>query len=392
MFVIFGTPRSGTTIFAETLNSHPDITIPHETDFIVPMVFIYTRIQEPELGREMIANLITNSSAFKSSIGEYLSIQRVRQVVYESEYRAAAILNNLYAAIATSSEAKIAGDKSPNDLDYAKILVETKSLSDFKILHLVRDVRDVMVSLNRTGWLPDGGDYFPRFWCNNNLYLHTKFHNHPDRYLLVRYEDMVNDPESTFRQVCSYLDISYSNSILSPDMRPKRYPDRLNLQKEIYRERIGIYKGNLEAAEIANYEQQASECLQAFGYVLVTQNVSSPQGSLEENILIKDIPCSNRYRLTITENQVIIHRAGQSQPGTQQRNIQLAQISSLEFHPTPFWRSPWLEIQHQIPGGTLTRDQVQFGNFITRFRYQLMTGFSPGKVYQMLINQIKVQQ
>lgn len=389
MFIIFGTPRSGTTIFAETLNSHPEITIPPETDFIVPLVFIYTRIQDPILGREMIANLITSSGAYERSIAPYLDTDMVRQIVYDSEYRASAILENIYAAIAAHSGADIAGDKSPNDLDYLKILVETETLSGIKILHLVRDVRDLMVSLNQTGWLGDADDYFPRFWSNNNLYLHTKFSQYPERYQLVRYEDMVRDPAGVFGQVCSFLGVDYRDSILSPDVRPRRYPDRLNLQKEIYSERTGVYRRSLPASMLASYEQQAGECLEAFGYTLETGPGSTSRTGSLESTLVNDIPCKDGSRLVITDQAIIIRGEGNMQHPVMPRRIPLNQVSSISYHPAPFFRSPALEIQHQLPGGTQNRFQVQFGNLLSRVHYRIKTGFSPHNVYELLREQVE---
>ncbi|QHW31542.1 sulfotransferase [Paenibacillus rhizovicinus] len=35
MFIIFGSPRSGTTLLSSVLDAHDDIVVPDETDFIV---------------------------------------------------------------------------------------------------------------------------------------------------------------------------------------------------------------------------------------------------------------------------------------------------------------------------------------------------------------------
>ena len=268
MFIIFGSPRSGTTICAQTLSAHPDITVPNETDFIVPIVFIFTRIPDPDLGKAMIADLIVNSRAFRNSIGEYLQPIEVRELVAECNYHPTNILSTLYNQIAVSSRAKLAGDKSPNDLDFIKILVESESISGVKVVHLVRDVRDMMVSLRDTGWLPDADDYFPRLWAGNNLYLYTKYKHRPDDYLLIRYEDMVRIPSQVFNGICKFLRVNYNEEMLDPSMRPARHQNRANLRKPIYTNRIGVYKSSLDKHLLANYERQAGEALEIFGYPL----------------------------------------------------------------------------------------------------------------------------
>ena len=268
MFIIFGSPRSGTTICAQTLSAHPDITVPNETDFIVPMVFIYTRIPSPDLGKAMIADLIVNSHAFQNSIGKYLQPIQVRELVTECNYHPTQILTALYDQIAAASGAQLAGDKSPNDLDFIKILVESESIAGIKVVHLVRDVRDMMVSLRQTGWLPDADEYFPRLWASNNLYLYTKYKHQPDDYLLIRYEDMVRKPAEVFKGICTFLGVLYRAEILDPAMRPARHQDRTNLQKPFYTSRTNVYKSSLEKHDIANYERQAGEALETFGYPL----------------------------------------------------------------------------------------------------------------------------
>lgn len=270
MFIIFGSPRSGTTICAQTLSAHPDVMIPKETDFIVPMVFIYTRIPDQRIGREMITKLIINSRAYKDSIGEYINPEKLKQLVERSHYHPSSILDSIYNQIASHTNARIAGDKSPNDLDYIKILVESESISGIKVLHLVRDVRDLMVSLNLTGWLQDADDYFPRLWSNNNLYLYHKYRHKSEEYILVRYEDMVKKPKTTFADICKFLEVDFIADILSPEMRPPRFQDRTNLKKPIYTDRVGVYKSNLARSTLVKYEHQAGEAMKIFVYNLET--------------------------------------------------------------------------------------------------------------------------
>lgn len=117
MFFIFGMPRSGTTLLAQCLSAHSEIVVPHETDFIIPMAFIFDRISEQQIGRDLIFGLIAHSTYFPS-LEEYISLDDVREAVYSSEYSAAGILNAVYTKVAKASGAKIAGDKSPNDLNF----------------------------------------------------------------------------------------------------------------------------------------------------------------------------------------------------------------------------------------------------------------------------------
>ena len=269
MFFIFGMPRSGTTLLAQCLNAHSEIVVPHETDFIIPMAFIFDRISDEKIGRNLIFGLIVHSAYFPS-LKEYISLDDVHDAVYSSEYSAVGVLNAVYAKVAEASGAKLAGDKSPNDLNFLRMLVKTGGLSqDTKVIHLVRDIRDLMVSVNRTGWVSDLDLYFPRFWCNNNLYLNAIYRNNASNYALIRYEDLVTNPQKEIDRLCAFLNVAFEPGMLLPENRHSRYKGHeahSNLYSTISGRSVGKYKSLLDNATLRNYETQAREALITFGY------------------------------------------------------------------------------------------------------------------------------
>ena len=93
MFFIFGMPRSGTTLLAQCLNAHSKIVVPHETDFIIPMAFIFDRIRDEQVGRNLIYELIVNSTYFPNSLEEYVDARTVYDSVHSCDYSPASILN-----------------------------------------------------------------------------------------------------------------------------------------------------------------------------------------------------------------------------------------------------------------------------------------------------------
>jgi hypothetical protein len=271
MFFIFGSPRSGTTLLAQCLSNHSEIIVPYETDFIIPMAFIFDRIRDPKLGREMLIKLVTNSAAFQISLGEYLTQDHISRIIDNCNYHPAQILNSLYAELATIAGKKIAGDKSPNDLLFSRILVKVGALDDanMKIIHIVRDIRDVMVSLNKVKWTTDLDLYFPRFWSSSNLYLHSLYKNKKQSYFFIRYEDMVHKPEFTFHEMCNFLEVDFQQEMLDFQTFHSRYknvPTHAKLFAPISRDNIGVYKKEVEKSLLKQYEQQAQEALNTFGY------------------------------------------------------------------------------------------------------------------------------
>lgn len=273
MFFIFGSPRSGTTLLAQCLNSHSEIIVPDETDFIIPLAFIFDRIREPDLGKEILIELITHSVAFQTSIGEYLHEEQIFKIINNCDYHPAQMLNSLYAELATTVGKKIAGDKSPNDLLFLRMLIKVGGLDDanMKILHIVRDIRDVMVSLNKVKWVTDLDLYFPRFWSNSNLYLYSLYKDKTTTYLLIRYEDMVREPARIFHKICDFLEVDFQQGMLdfrNFASRYKDFPAHTKLYAPISTDNIGVYKKEVTKPLLKSYEQQAQEALEIFEYSL----------------------------------------------------------------------------------------------------------------------------
>jgi hypothetical protein len=269
MFFIFGSPRSGTTLLAQCLSCHSQIVVPDETDFIVPLAFVFDRISEADIGRDMLVQLISRSRCFAKSLGEYISVEQVREIIYSCEYQPAEILQAIYVEIARAAGVRMAGDKSPNDLQYARALIKVRGISpEMKIIHIVRDVRDIMLSLHKTGWLLDGDSYFPRFWCNSNLYLHGLYRDCP-RYYFLRYEDWMQAPEEYMGKICRFLGVEFEPAMMDHNRRHSRYRGSRNHEKvlqPITTDSIGNYRRELSAELIKLYERQAGEAMEVFGY------------------------------------------------------------------------------------------------------------------------------
>src|SRR5688572_25950140 len=167
MFIIFGSPRSGTTLLASSLDQSADLVVPHETDFIIPMAFIVDRVKDPARGRPLVADMIASTEGFPQSLGQYVSRTDLVKCIGAAPYALPEMLEAIYARVAQVARRRIAGDKSPNDLAYARMLIKHGlPRSGVKVIHIVRDVRDVLLSLNEVqpqDWV-EIRSYFPRLW------------------------------------------------------------------------------------------------------------------------------------------------------------------------------------------------------------------------------------
>ncbi|MEM4261320.1 MAG: sulfotransferase [Candidatus Woesearchaeota archaeon] len=259
-------------MLASTLNLNEYIIIPRETDFIIPTAFIIDRVKDPCVGRMLISKLITSTQDFKHSIGVYLKPSEVEKLIKSTDYRLCDILKSIYNEIARKVKALVAGDKSPNDINFARILIKNGlPHSDIKIIHIVRDIRGVIMSLKRMPWAdPDIEKWFPRLWSFSNLYIYSLYRNNPGKYLFIKYEELVDRPEEILHKVTDFLSVPFQDKMLDPSGRGKGYEgfkEHENLSYPFLREKKDSWKKNISKELKLLCESQAEEALREFGYL-----------------------------------------------------------------------------------------------------------------------------
>ncbi len=269
MFFLLGSPRSGTTLLAASLDLHDSIVIPDETDFIIPLAFIVDRVHDERTGKELIKRLIVSAERFKAGIGSYLEEADVSEAVDASVYTCSSLLQNLYERVADKAGKRLAGDKSPNDLGYLGILFKTGAFDrDIKVIHIVRDVRDQLVSLIKTGWAPKP-EAFPQAWSNSNTRLAEYFRSRGGQYRLITYERLVTDPRGELGRATEFLGVPFREQMLNSAARSAKYAGlshHANLSKQINPASIGRWKTELAPELQDRCMKYALPGMEYFGY------------------------------------------------------------------------------------------------------------------------------
>jgi hypothetical protein len=207
---IVGHPRSGTTLLRFILSSHPRIDIPGETGFI------------PFLHREVGVRLdLDEVEAMLEKIGR-MNRDWDRMVPDpRAFYHAlpapslAHVLDALYRRKIASSGAGRWGDKTPSYVRSIATLERIFPRAQF--LHVIRDGRDTALSARRKwGRRRPHQDlyYLLRMWVRDVHHgQSTGRRLGPDRYLEVRYEQLVGEPQRTVERVCDFLREGYHPSM-----------------------------------------------------------------------------------------------------------------------------------------------------------------------------------
>lgn len=269
-FFIVGSGRSGSTLLRVILCVHSKVTIPPETYFIMPL------LERMPPGIPLSTAQI--SEAQDIITGHYrwpdmdLSEAEFNDAVARLDHpRLQDILNVIYNIYLVKEGKTIWGDKTP---PYVSIIPGLLSLyPDARIIHLVRDGRDVTRSFQSTGW------YGPWLYKNTDewkdaiRFIHDCQRDHPGIGIYeVRYEDLVLNTEETIHALCEHLDIEFESSMLDwTDSLDMRIPERethihrkLNRKpqtKDVYR-----WKNEMTRRELLVTESFISRELVLAGY------------------------------------------------------------------------------------------------------------------------------
>ena len=143
------------------------------------------------------------------------------------------------------------------------------------MIHMLRDPRDryqASLALHPKGKGRVGGAT-ARWLYSVNLAEHN-LQRYPDQYKVIRYETLVNKPEETLKEICTFLDEKYTPSMLTmegaPDFREKvlRGAYGNSGQNLISTEFIGRFRKFVPSEEIAFMQAIAGKKMLAYGYSL----------------------------------------------------------------------------------------------------------------------------
>ncbi len=106
-------------------------------------------------------------------------------------------------------------EKSVEHAEFAALL--KKLYPDALFVHIVRNPYATLVSLRRHMSLAGYPALAPALSALNNAYYHLYHNPHivPD-YLVIRYEDLLQQPEEVMRRVAAHIDIPFSDQLLTP--------------------------------------------------------------------------------------------------------------------------------------------------------------------------------
>ena len=259
---IVGAPRSGTTLLRNMLNRHPKLAILGETQFYRHVYSRRRAFGDPAdlKNRERI-------------VREYLAMDRVKRLGMDQSKLREKLMREgkSYRALFTcfldhyaESQGKDRyGEKTPEHAFFSETLCDW--YPGAAILHLVRDPRDVVASLQRMPWASNSVMTNARVWATHNAAAQRSSRRSGS--LQIRYELLVTRPEQEAARICAHLGEKYSALMLAPREENILYSEwSKRSQMAITNTRLGQWREQLTEEEAALIEWAGGRSLGAFEY------------------------------------------------------------------------------------------------------------------------------
>jgi hypothetical protein len=204
-FVVSAT-RSGSTLMRLMLDSHPQMAIPLETHF-VPDLIKARRWERADADR--LAEVVTTHRRWGDFHLDADEVRRRFRAVEPLEI--GEVIRAFYRYYAEAHDKPRWGDKTPG---YVREMLRIEHvLPEAHFIHLIRDGRDVALSVLGMDWGPDTVEGAARRWRKRVLRGREQAARLP-HYIEVRYEDLILDTEPTLRRVCEYLELDFDPAML----------------------------------------------------------------------------------------------------------------------------------------------------------------------------------
>ncbi|MBU0547950.1 MAG: sulfotransferase [Candidatus Omnitrophica bacterium] len=286
---IIGTERSGTNLLRVILNSHSNIAIPHPPHImknffkLEPLYF--------NLSRDINFQRLINDVVKMVELHFYpweIKIDKDRIFREVKGRNLISIFFSIYDQYLESTKKKRWGCKSTFMIYHVALIRQYYPLAKF--IYMVRDGRDVAVSGKKTIFNHYSVYYTALLWKKEQeigIFWLGKLPK--DRILLIKYEDLLSEPDKMARIACSFLDEPYQENMLNyfSTNEAKKSASLSaawkNTSASIIIDNFGKFKTELKKKEIDLFEAVSGQELDYFSYKL-SKDFSLSEGARAKRI------------------------------------------------------------------------------------------------------------
>jgi LPS sulfotransferase NodH len=270
LFVV-GVDRSGTTLLSLMLDAHSRIAIPYESNFFIRYfqdreLFedLKDRSDRLALVKSILSTHYVRKWDWKITPEEVIDLDKCNNLQNT--------ISQIYQAYAHSFGKDIWGDKSPSYTEHIYLLNDLFPSSRF--IHIIRDGRDVALSIMQRWWGPNDFVNTIRYWNRTIICARKMLKMLPEeRYIEVRFEDLVSDPTREIKRITDFIGVDFEEKMVRDYTKTAQqkvgeriHQHHIHLTKPPSSSQAFKWKKTLKPADQAIAYQIAGETLVELGY------------------------------------------------------------------------------------------------------------------------------
>lgn len=285
LFVV-GCQRSGTTMLQRMLDAHPMLAVAYDSLFITRAIKSEPLGFDPPLTNEVVELARTHPRFDRLELSDEAVERAASGGGAYSEF-----VSRIYDELAKKHGKPLAGEKSPG---YCRHLPRLHALLPWvKIVHLIRDGRDIALSIRDWGkgaaklelWKHEPIGVAALWWrrdvtrgCGDGNLLPREV------YQEVRYEDLVSDPETSLREMIRFLGLPYDGAMVEYHRGKVRETAGLSAKAAWLPPTRGIrdWRSQMSERDRELFEALAGEQLSMLGYERECNQISESVASAAE--------------------------------------------------------------------------------------------------------------
>ena len=240
-----------------------------------------------------------------------LNIENEKNKIVENSNSFETVVEAIFNSFAEKKKKKSWVDKSAF-FECLDITATTTTLSASKVIHIVRDGRDVACSWVETWHGPKNVVSAANKWKRHVESKRSWGEANPARYLEIKYEELVSEPQRTLNRVALFL----QSEIRRPVDAEKRENDlgkalstlqsHSLINANVTDKRIGRYAKSLSAEQIDDIESCIGQTLNRFSYKTVRRTKTFKQSTRTMWLACSDAFSKNTILRLIKSNLPII--------------------------------------------------------------------------------------
>lgn len=261
-----GTNGSGTTLHRAIFDSHPDLAIPGEAQFVAKMAGNRERYEGEGFDSGRLIKDLRKQDRFENWGLDFDDVEKVLAAPPVEDFPGA--IRRLYQLYADQRGKSRYGDKTQANIHHLPLLAEL--FPESKFIHAVRDGRDVALAhTDGTKIEQVAVSWKRRVTAGREAGKALG----PDRYIESRFEDLIEHTETSVRRICDFLDLTYDTQMLRYYERAgdivatTAVPDR---HKDIFlppTKGLKDWRRDLSDDQVARFEALAGGLLSDMGYL-----------------------------------------------------------------------------------------------------------------------------